>query len=91
MPLTARSPLAPLGVGVLALSLLGASAVSADEDPPGYEVVADGLNNPRHLSFSGTGDLFVAEAGTGGTDGPYSGPEGEAYFGLTGSVTRVPG
>ncbi|NLI18522.1 MAG: ScyD/ScyE family protein [Actinomycetales bacterium] len=91
MPLTARSPLAPLGVGVLALSLLGASAVSADEDPPGYEVVADGLNNPRHLSFSGTGDLFVAEAGTGGTDGPYSGPEGEAYFGLTGSVTRVRG
>jgi len=88
---SSRSALAPLGVGIIAVSLLGASAASADDPAPVYEVVASGLNNPRHLSFSSTGDLFVAEAGMGGEDGPYDGPEGPVYFGLSGSITRVSG
>jgi hypothetical protein len=57
------------------------------------EVVADGLNNPRHLSFSRTGDLYIAEAGLGSngdTDAPsFDGPEGLAYLGFTGSVTKL--
>jgi len=48
---SSRSALAPLGVGIIAVSLLGASAASADDPAPVYEVVASGLNNPRHLSF----------------------------------------
>lgn len=52
-------------------------------------VVASGLNNPRHLSFSPTGDLYVAEAGRGGSGPCIVGGEGPACFGLTGSVTRI--
>lgn len=52
-------------------------------------VVASGLNNPRRLSFAPNGDLYVAEAGTGGAGPCMPGPEGETCFGLSGSVTRV--
>ena len=52
-------------------------------------VVATGLDNPRQLSFSRSGDLYVAESGKGG-DGPcLAAPEREACFGLTGAVTRI--
>ncbi|MGM0386228.1 MAG: ScyD/ScyE family protein [Actinomycetota bacterium] len=85
-----RYTVATVGGALAAFSLLLAPAVAADE---GYEVVADGLNNPRHLSFSRTGDLYIAEAGLGSdgdTDAPsFDGPEGLVYLGFTGSVTRV--
>ena len=32
---------------------------------PSFKVVASGLDNPRHLTFSATGDLYVAEAAGG--------------------------
>jgi hypothetical protein len=32
---------------------------------PQLEVVATGLDSPRHVTFSATGDLYVAEAGRG--------------------------
>jgi hypothetical protein len=53
-------------------------------------VFAEGLNNPRGLSFGPHHGLYVAEAGKGG-DGPcFEHPElGELCVGLTGSVTRV--
>lgn len=78
-----------LATAVAALSLptlvLLAPPASADDGT----TVASGLNNPRHLSFSPTGDLYIAESGTGG-DGPcIVGGEGAACFGLTGSVTQV--
>ena len=55
-----------------------------------FEVVASGLDNPRHLTFSPTGDLYVVEAGRGG-DGPcVEHPAlGEFCIGLTGGVTHV--
>ena len=53
------------------------------------QVVATGLDNPRHLSFSSSGDLFVAESGKGGEGPCLAGPEGEACFGLSGAITRV--
>lgn len=85
-----RSAVATLGGGVAAASLLLAPAVTAAGH---FEVVADGLNNPRHLSFSRTGDLYIAEAGLGSagdTDAPsIVGPEGLVYFGHTGSITRL--
>ncbi len=66
---------------------LGAGTAGADQQ---YEVVASGLNNPRQLSFTPNGALFVAESGRGG-DGPCMiGGEGdEVCFGLSGSITKV--
>jgi hypothetical protein len=71
--------LLPLGVVV---SPAAAADVSVD-------VVASGLDSPRHLAFGSRGDLFVAEAGRGG-DGPcFVGAEGPACMGTTGAVTKV--
>ena len=54
------------------------------------EVVASGLDSPRHLEFGDRGDLFVAEAGRGGTREPcFDSPEGFACVGNTGAVTKV--
>ncbi len=54
------------------------------------DVVASGLNSPRHLEFGDRGDLFVAEAGTGGTEEPcFDSPEGFACVGATGAVTKI--
>lgn len=53
------------------------------------EVVASGLDSPRHLEFGHDGDLFVAEAGRGGTDRCFVGGEGPACMGATGAVTKV--
>lgn len=87
---SSRSAALTVGGGLAAFSLLLAPAVAADEEP---EVIAGGLNNPRQLSFSRTGDLYIAEAGLGSggdTSAPsFDGPEGLVYFGHTGSVTRV--
>jgi hypothetical protein len=53
------------------------------------DVVASGLDSPRHLAFGSRGDLFVAEAGRGG-DGPcFLGGEGPACMGATGAVTKI--
>jgi hypothetical protein len=68
---------------------LAAAPANAQSSTP-YDVVASGLNNPRHLGFTANGDLFVAESGTGG-DGPcIASPEGgEACYGPTGSITEI--
>ncbi len=54
----------------------------------GPTVVAEGLNNPRQLSFDGD-KLYVAEAGTGGSGPCLEGPEGQVCFGTSGAVTRI--
>lgn len=56
--------------------------------PSGYQSVAKGLDNPRHLSFDGD-TLYIAEAGRGGPDPCLLGGEGTVCYGLTGAVTRV--
>lgn len=84
-----------VAAAALGLPLAQSAAVAA---PAGHQataaapvVVASGLDNPRHLSFNRHGDLFVAEAGRGGTGPCVAGPEGQACFGLTGAVTKVSG
>lgn len=75
---------------VPALSLLGSPADAADEPREEPTVVASGLDQPRHLALSPKGDLFIAEAGSGGDleeVGFFAGAD--HCTGLTGAVTRV--
>jgi len=65
--------------------------------PPGVSVYADGLFNPRYITFDENDTMYVAEAGDGGTDAHYA-PAGDgtpadsevlSYSGLTGQVTKI--
>jgi hypothetical protein len=68
--------------------LAGTTSVASAQSS--FEVVASGLDNPRHLTFSATGDLYVAEAGKGGSVSCAVHPElGEFCLGFTGAVTKV--
>lgn len=71
----------------LALALVPAPAARAGGGP--VEVVASGLDSPRHLEFGSGGDLFVAEAGRGGSGPCFVGGEGPACMGATGAVTKI--
>ncbi len=63
-------------------------AAGAQEAP--WEVVASGLDNPRHLSFAPGGELYVAEAGRGGQVSCSIHPAlGEFCLGFSGAVTEV--
>jgi hypothetical protein len=65
-------------------------APSAQATRGPVEVVATGLDSPRHLEFGDRGDLFVAEAGRGSTAQPcFDSPEGFACVGNTGRVTKI--
>lgn len=72
----------------LALLLLAAAAQSTAQAAPQVTTVVRGLDAPRHLAFS-RGQLFVAEAGRGGSGPCFMGPEGPACMGATGAVTRI--
>jgi len=54
-----------------------------------FEVVAAGLSNPRGLAFAPNGDLYVVEAGNGGTQHCHVGPTGPRCFGLSGAISRI--
>jgi hypothetical protein len=71
---------------VLLLALGVAPATAATTR---VEVVASGLDSPRHLAFGSRGDLFVAESGRGGSGPCFVGGEGPACMGATGAVTKV--
>jgi hypothetical protein len=95
LPSSSSSP-PRLGLAAIAAAaLVTASTVGpAQADSGGHQVVAEGLNNPRHLTVAATGDIFVAEAGTGGKGPCFPSPEdptAEVCFGSTGSITRISG
>jgi hypothetical protein len=54
-------------------------------------VVANGLDNPRGMTFGSDGALYVAEAGRGGPGPAIPGPELGVLlsYGSTGAVTRI--
>ena len=68
-----------------------ASAATVDD----IDVVATGLDNPRHVAVGRTGDVYVAEAGRGGdharSKSCFDSAEGFACTGATGAVTRISG
>jgi len=69
---------------LLALGVAPAAAATTSVD-----AVARGLDSPRHLAFGSRGDLFVAEAGRGGSVPCFIGGEGPACMGATGAVTKI--
>jgi hypothetical protein len=75
-----------LGMAVGVAVVAPAGPVSADSPV----VVASGLDNPRHLSFSPTGALYVVEAGRGGAGPCAAHPSlGEFCLGFSGAVTEI--
>jgi hypothetical protein len=77
-----------MGGGLVIASAVGAQAQTrpghGGGGSNGVSIVADNLNNPRQIAVH-DGAVYVAEAGTGGTDCAPGGP----CLGFTGSVTRV--
>ena len=69
---------------LLALGIAPAAAATTSVD-----IVASGLDSPRHLAFGSRGDLFVAEAGRGGSGPCFVGGEGPACMGASGAVTKI--
>lgn len=70
----------------LAASLLLPAPVLAATS---VDVVMSGLDNPRGLAFAANGDLYVAEAGRGGTH-PCLEVRGVAFcYGPTGAISRL--
>ena len=78
-----------LATVALGLALAGTTAGVADAQ--GLRVVAGGLANPRGLTVGPGGQLYVAEAGSGGSGRCLPSPEGGApqCYGATGAITRV--
>ncbi len=85
-------------LAALALALLAACSTTTVE--PGSierasigstagELFASGLANPRGVTVAPDGAVLVAEAGVGGDEGCFDGPEGEACLGYSGAVTRI--
>lgn len=100
MPRATIRSLAVALVGVFGLAVplasAGQEATPADGTmagalPPGVEVVASGLTNPRGFTWGAAGEMYLALAGTGG-DQPGALDDGtpDGFFGgPTASVARV--
>ena len=81
-----RKALASLAVGT-AVACSAAGTAAAQE----LDVVAEGLSNPRGMTFGPDGRLYVAESGRGGDGACVGSPEeeGEQCYGATGAISRV--
>ena len=70
-------------IAALGCTVSTAQAVTVEEVGDG------GLRSPRHLDFAPSGNLYVAEAGSGGAGPCFFGGEGPACMGATGAVTKI--
>jgi sugar lactone lactonase YvrE len=77
----------------LTVALIAAVALAVSASPvwagDPWQVVASGLDNPRHLTFSPRGELYVVESGRGGAGPCAQHPLGEFCFGFSGGVTQI--
>ena len=76
------------------VSALTAMGQSAPPVPTGATLVASGLEGPRGLKFGPDNLLYIAEAGTGGTNVSSStcaipAPGGPSYGGLTARISKI--
>lgn len=76
--------------------LIGIAPICATAQEPSFTVYASGLNGPRGLRFGPDGALYVAEAGTGGSNATVSsecqqvpGPIGPYTGGKTGTISKI--
>jgi hypothetical protein len=79
-----------LVIAVIA-ALIAVPAAQANKGS-GWKVVASGLDNPRGIDVAKNGDIWIAEAGTGGSAPCQPNPEGDgppSCFGTTGAYTLV--
>jgi hypothetical protein len=78
---------------LLSVAATVAIAAAAPASAADVDVVASGLDNPRHVAVGWTGDVYVAEAGRGGdharSKSCFDSAEGFACTGATGAVTRI--
>ena len=75
---------------IAAIAAVPSAQARSTTSSPGWKVVASGLDNPRGIAIAKNGDLWIAEAGKGGTAPCFPGGEGAtSCFGLTGAFTVV--
>ena len=70
-------------IAAMTCTVSTAGAVTVEEIGDG------GLRSPRHLDFAPSGNLYVAEAGSGGAGPCFVGGEGPACMGATGAVSKI--
>ena len=83
------SMLAALAAG---LAVVAAAPASADhKHVADVDVIASGLDNPRHVAVAKDGGVWVAEAGRGAptSNSCFTSAEGPACTGASGAVTRI--
>ena len=77
-----------LAIGCLLAAIRSANATTS-EPPPGFKVVLCCLDNPRGLTLTHDGAIYVTEAGHGGA-GPCAMMRGvQMCYGATGEILRI--
>jgi hypothetical protein len=90
VPTVSHTTLRLVGLAAVVWLLgLSAGTTSAGTAHPSLRLVATGLDNPRKIFLGAGGAVYVAEAGTGGTDECLGTGASKACIGLTGSITRI--
>lgn len=77
-------------VAVAAIAAVPSAQAHSRPSSTGWTTVASGLDNPRGIAVAKNGDIWVAEAGRGGTLACQPGEEGgTSCFGATGALTLI--